>query len=38
VIMSFVAGGGACAGEITKVTHAFQPEGRSDASNSSYIP
>jgi hypothetical protein len=29
-----VAGGAAAAGEITSVTHAFQPVGRSDPSNS----
>jgi hypothetical protein len=30
-----VVGGAAAAGESTKVTHAFQPFGRSDESNSS---
>jgi hypothetical protein len=30
-----VVGGAAAAGERTKVTHAFQPFGRSDESNSS---
>jgi hypothetical protein len=36
VIMRFdgVVGGAAAAGESTKVTHAFQPFGRSDESNS----
>jgi hypothetical protein len=29
-----VAGGGAAAGEITNVSHVFQPEGRSEAPNS----
>jgi hypothetical protein len=36
VIIGFVAGGAACAGEIANVTHAFQPEARSTASNSLY--